>query len=309
MTGGDLFPGFAHCSIDTDGNRIFARVGGSGPPLLLLHSYPQSHVAWHRVAPVLARTFTIVAPDLRGYGASGCPQSDMLHRPYSKRVMALEMQQVMAKLGFPRFAILGHGRGGRVAYRLALERPQAVVRLAIVDILTTTDQWGLLNAAVDQRLSHWPLLAQPAPVPEALIGRDPAGWVDGRLKRASRNQSLDVFDPAALTSYRLAMMERDHIHATCEDHRAGLLCDAPDDERDLADGRKIRCPLLLVWASDGIVADAGSRSLLWRRWGEALSECTVDGGHYLAEENPAGLLDGVMPFLAAPRSILQETTS
>jgi haloacetate dehalogenase len=295
----DLFAGFAARRIRTKGGEIYARIGGTGPPLLVLHGYPQTHMAWHAIAPALAQHFTLVVADLRGYGRSTCPPTDLAHRAYAKRTMAREMIEVMTALGMADFLVLGHGRGARVAYRMALDRPEVVKRLVLIEVLATPDQWSTIEAAGSQQLARWSFLAQPAPIPESLIAADPASWVDGRLKRVARGQSLDVFHPAALADYRQVMMDPDHVHATCEDYRAGSGVDVDDDEASLADGQKIACPMLLVVASAGALVDIADPSALWRRWCRDLTTVTVDSGHWVPEENPSALAAHAIPFLLA----------
>lgn len=297
----ELFPGFAARSFDDGDGRIFARVGGTGPGLLLLHGYPQTHAAWHRVAGDLARHFTVVAADLRGYGRSGVPPTDGQHRPYSKRTMAAELARMMATHGFDRFRVMGHDRGGAVAYRMALDLPEAIERVVLIETVSMLDLWENIGLA-RKRFSHGPLLAQPAPIPETLIGQDPAGWLEARLRRGTASKSLDPFDPAALEDYRAAVLDPDRIHAMCEDHRAGAHCDVDDDRTELAAGRRIACPGLAVFASDGMLADLGDPAALWKPWFDRLFSATIQAGHFVAEENPRGLLADTLPFLLGETS-------
>jgi len=293
---GDLFPGFAAEFFDTGKVRLRFRIGGSGPPLLLLHGYPQTHASWHRVAGPLARSFTVAIPDLRGCGESSCPDEDLEHRAYSKRVMAGDMVLLMDRLGFRRFCVIGHGRGGRVAYRMALDRPECIARLAVADIVTTWDWWQPAQQAARNKGVQWAFLAQPAPIPESLIGADPMAWLDGCLKRLARSGSLDLFDPRALASYRSSFADPDRVHATCEDFRASACCDLKDDDVDRRFGRRIRCPTLVVWGTSGSLAMLDDPVALWRPWCETVAGCMVDSGHFIAEENPFGLLNAVLPF-------------
>ena len=293
----ELFPGFTARTVGVGRATIFARVGGQGEPLLLLHGYPETHLAWHRVASPLAKRFTVVAADLRGYGRSSCVPDDSEHRAYSKRTMAADMERLMASLGFRRFRVMGHDRGARVAYRLALDRPDVVERLVMIDIMTTFDQWQPENSATRQRISHWAFLAQPAPIPEALIGADPVAWLEGRFRRGTLARGLAVFDPRVLDEYRRAASEPDCVHAACEDYRAGAGCDLGDDEVDRALGRRIDCPVLVVWGSDGSLADVHDPLALWRPWCTSVTGQVIEAGHYIAEENPVALLDAALPFL------------
>lgn len=292
----DLFPGFASRRIDTGKVDLNVRLGGSGPPLLLLHGYPQTHVAWHKVAGRLAETFTVVAPDLRGYGESACPPDDVDHRAYAKRTMAADMAHLMRDLGFSRFFVMGHDRGARVAYRLALGHPDRVARLVVLDIMTTWDQWQPDQQTTRHRIVHWAFLAQPAPIPETLIGKDLDGWLEGRLKRGTGSRTLDAFDPRAIAAYRQGLSDRDRVHATCEDFRASASCDLADDEADRRHGRRITCPTLVLWGAFGSLAEVADPVALWRPWCVSVSGRAIDGGHFIPEENPGALLDAVLPF-------------
>ena len=295
--GAELFPGFVERRIDTGGAQIFARVGGTGPALLLLHGYPQSHVMWHRVIARLAAHFTVVAADLRGYGQSSCPPTDMEHRPYSKRVMALDMVRLMTALGHREFSVMAHDRGARVGYRMALEHPDRLRRLVLLDILTTLDQWQIHSQQAKIRMFHWGFLAQPAPIPESLIRRATADWVEGPFKRATQAKSISVIDPRALAAYRAVFTDPDHVHATCEDFRAGASCDMADDEEDAAAGRKIACPTLFLWGTTGTPSDVADPLALWQRWCDRVEGHSIDSGHFLPEENPDDLLARALPFL------------
>lgn len=302
MAAVDLFPGFDTCNIDTGEATIHARIGGRGPALLLLHGYPQSHAMWHRVAPELAKSFTVIAADLRGYGRSSCPPSDMDHRPYSKLSMAVDMIKLMHSLGHRRYSIIGHDRGARVAYRLAMEMPDQVERLVILDIITTADQWSSANQKVRLKMFHWAFLAQPAPMPETLIGRDPVDWVEGRFKRGTKSRSLAEIDPRALADYHAYFTDPDRMHATCEDFRAGSGCDLADDEKARDAGRRIECPTLVLWATDGPLADVSDPLELWRPWCRSVVGANIDSGHFIAEERPRELLEYAQPFLRTKNS-------
>ena len=217
---------------------IFVRIGGQGPALLLLHGYPQTHAMWHRVAPRLAKTFTVVAADLRGYGRSSSPPTDMEHRPYSKRRWRGDMSAVMTALGHAQFHVMGHDRGARVSYRIALDEPRRIRRLVMLDIISTHDQWEAENQKIRLKMFHWAFLAQPAPMPESLIGRDPIDWLEGRFKRGTKARSLAPLDPRALEDYRRLFRDPDRLHATCEDYRAGAHIDLAHDTIDFGAGRR-----------------------------------------------------------------------
>lgn len=293
----ELFPGFTSRFLDIGNITLHARTGGSGPPILLLHGYPETHASWHKVAPDLARNFTVVLPDLRGYGRSSCAPDEFEHRAYSKRTMATDVAQLMSLLGFSRFAVIGHDRGGRVAYRLALERPDLVERLVVVDIITTWDNWQDAHLKTRERQTHWAFLAQPAPIPESLIGANPIEWLEGRFKRGTEARSLSAIDPRALEEYRMTHSDPDHVHAACEDFRAGAGCDLADDDADRKGGRQIECPTLMVWGTAGSLSDVADPVALWRPWCRSVSGCSVESGHYVPEENPSALLAVVRPFL------------
>src|SRR5215208_3285190 len=230
----DLYPGFASRFMPTSIGTIFVRTGGTGPPLLLLHGYPQTNVIYHRVAPRLAQGFTLVIPDLPGYGWSAVPRSDADHTPYTKRAMAAVMIELMEALGFVRFRIAGHDRGGRVAYRLALDHPERVERLAALDILPTYDYWQRMDRLYGLKMYHWLFLAQPEPLPERLIGGNPVFNVVHPLASWTKAQSLAAFDPRALAHYRAALADPSRIHAACEDYRAGAHADYDHDAADRA---------------------------------------------------------------------------
>lgn len=294
---GDLFPGFDDHMVDTGEAVIHARAGGSGPGLLLLHGYPQTHAMWHRVAATLARSFTVVAADLRGYGQSSCPPTDIEHKPYSKRSMARDMIVLMRHFGFSQFAIMGHDRGARVAYRIAIEAPHQVERLVLLDIVSTLDQWSVANQKMRLTMFHWAFLAQPAPMPESLIGRGPVEWLDARLKRALKSRALESLDARAIASYRANFANPDRMHATCEDFRANAGCDLAIDQADFEAGRHIECPTLVLWADHGPLADLADPLSFWMPWCSDLAGANIDCGHLIAEERPDILLDYALPFL------------
>jgi haloacetate dehalogenase len=293
----DLFPGFATHRIATPEAEIFARVGGAGPPLLLLHGYPQTHVAWHRIAPELAKHFTVVAADLRGYGASACPRGDGGRRAYTKRAMAEDMVAVMRALGHERFMVAGHDRGGRVAYRMALDHPEVVSRLAVLDILTTLDNWERMRWQGALFSYHWAFLAQPYPLPETLIGVDPAYYVVHTLESWTGDRRLDCFHPSALSAYKAALEDAQRIHAVCEDYRAGATTDRELDEADRRAGRRIAAPTLLIWSRRYLARNGDDPIDYWRPWCSDVRSTAVDCGHLLAEERPAETLAVLLPFL------------
>ena len=289
-----MFEGFEGRGIETSGTTIFARIGGSGPPLLLLHGFPQSHVMWHRVAPALAERFTVVCADLRGYGDSAKPPSDPDHVTYSKRTSARDMVEVMAALGFERFGLAGHDRGGRVAHRLALDHPERLERLAVLDIVPTRTIFRATNQAIATAYYHWFFLIQPYDLPERLIGHDPAyylrrtlgGWGSG---------GLAAFAPAALAEYERCFKDPAALHAMCEDYRAAATIDLVHDEADL--DRKIACPLLVLWGERGLMQRHFDVVATWReRAAEDVTGRMLECGHFLPEERPEEVTRELLAF-------------
>ena len=299
----DLFPGFEAHWIDTEIGRIFARSKGDGPPLVLVHGFPQTQAMWHRLAPRLSETHRVVCMDLRGYGWSAAPRGDEGHETYSKRAMGRDVVAVMEALGHVRFAVAGHDRGARVAYRLALDHPGRVERLAVLDILPTFVVWQQIRAGAIPA-AHWGFLSEPHPAPENEIARDPLPYFEGLMKKWSGGGSLDVFDPRALQSYRQSCNEPSRIHAFCEDYRAGATVDVAHDEADLAAGKRIGCPTLVVWGEFYLTRSAGSAETpldVWRRtFAPQATGTSVDSGHFVAEENPEATLAALQDFLARP---------
>jgi haloacetate dehalogenase len=266
----------------------------------LLHGHPQSNVMWHRVAPELAPHFTLVIADLPGYGWSAVPEAQADHAPYTKRAMAAAMVEAMEALGFVRFRLAGHDRGGRVGYRLALDHPGRLEQLAVLDIITTWDMWHRFDLRLASRAWHWTFLALPAPFPETLIGHDPAFFFDSRARAGAEAKDISVFDPRALAHYHAAYQNPARIHAMCEDYRAGRTTDLADDEADRAAGRKIGCPVLALWGSGGLPANAGIDPLAtWRDWAPDLRGSAIESGHYVPEENPAATARALLDFFGA----------
>jgi haloacetate dehalogenase len=290
-----MMEGFESATIETGEARIFLRRAGEGPPLLLLHGFPETHLMWRGVAPRLARDFTVIAADLRGYGASACPDSAPDHAPYAKRAMARDMAAVMERLGFDRFALAGHDRGGRVAYRLALDFPARVTRLAVLDILPTETAWARADARLALAFWPWSLLAQPAPLPERLLTAAPEAIVEDAL--GGWGSPAAVFPAEVRDAYAAMLRDPAHAHAICEEYRAAATLDRAHDRADLAAGHRIACPLLALWSAgsglDRWYEDAGGPLALWREWARDAQGRALAGGHFFPEEIPeetAGLL-------------------
>ncbi len=295
----ELFPGYDTHRIDTSAGRIFARAGGSGAPLLLLHGYPQSHVIWHKVAPLLEKHFTLVIADLPGYGSSATPEADAEHAPYDKRSMAKAMIELMETLGHARFSLAGHDRGGRVAYRLALDHPGRLVRLATLDIIPTYDMWHGMDYKGAFKVWHWPFLAQAAPLPETFIGKAPVDYLEWKMASLAKSRDLSSFDPRAMAHYRATISDPARIHATCEDYRAGWGADRINDEADWAAQNKISCPMLALWGAQGIPSETTGPLSIWQRWATTVTGAAIDCGHYLPEENPQATAKALLDFFSA----------
>jgi haloacetate dehalogenase len=289
-----LFPGFTPRRIAAGGADIHCVVGGDGPPLLLLHGFPQTHAMWHRVAPALTASHTVVCADLRGYGDSSRPASVPDHGSYAKRAMAQDMVDVMDHLGFARFALVGHDRGGRVAHRLVRDHPARVTRVAVLDISPTATMFARTDFAFAKAYYHWFFLIQPFDLPERLIGQDPryylhkvlAGWGTDGLAR---------FDPRALAEYERCFADLAALHAMCEDYRAAASIDL---EHDAAEGARITCPLLVLWGRNGVVNRLFAPLDDWSAVADDVRGTALPGGHYLAEEAPAETLAALTAFLA-----------
>jgi haloacetate dehalogenase len=293
----DLFPGFAARRLPGEGVEIFCRIGGEGPPLLLLHGYPQTHAMWHGIAGRLAEHFTVVAADLRGYGQSDAPAGDEGHHLYSKRVMARDMIAVMRALGHERFALVGHDRGGRVGYRLALDHPERLTGLAVLDILPTYDYWRNMDWRYAMAIYHWTFLAQPRPLPERLIAGAPEFYLDHTLASWTASKDLSAFHPAARADYLASFSQPERQHAACEDYRAGATVDMVLDTSDRESGHRIFCPVLALFGAAGLAGKTALPLNTWSDWCDNVSAAGVEAGHFLVEENPQGTLEVLLPFL------------
>jgi len=287
-----MFDDFTLRTIDADGQSIRARIGGNGPPLLLLHGNPQTHVMWHAVVPLLVQHFTVIATDLTGYGMSSKPPSSDDHAPYSKRAMADDQIAVMRKLGYTQFMVAGHDRGGRVAYRMALDHPDVVRKLAVLDIIPTLDAFERGGREFGLGYYHWFFLAQPAPLPETLINKD-ADWFWHWHTDRGQGQ---FFDTEAIEDYLTCFRNPETVRAICEDYRAGATIDCSIDAHDKEAGRRITCPLLVLWGRRARLEAWYDTLAVWRGWADDVRGGALDCGHYLAEEKPEETAEALNSF-------------
>jgi haloacetate dehalogenase len=287
-----MFEGFTTADIDAGGTTIHTVHGGSGPPLLLLHGYPQTHVMWHKIAPRLAERFTVVATDLRGYGDSGKPPSDADHSAYSKRTTARDQVEVMAALGFETFLVAGHDRGGRVAHRMALDHPQRVTKLAVLDIVPTHKIFSTVTKEIATGYYHWFFLIQGGGLPETLIGHDPEYYLRTKVKQWGGG--MEAFTEEALAEYVRCFSDPACIHASCEDYRAAASIDLDHDEADM--DRKVRCPVLALWGEKGLMERHYDVLATWRERAADVRGRKLRCGHYLPEEAPEDTLAELIGF-------------
>jgi haloacetate dehalogenase len=293
----DLFPGFDRRYVDTEAGGIFVRTAGHGSPIVLIHGFPQTHVEWHPVAGALAEHHTVVLVDLRGYGSSSAPASQN-GELYSKRAMGSDVFRVMEALGHQRFAVVGHDRGARVAYRMALDDPDRVTSLALLDIIPTVAMWDAMDAARAMQVYHWTFLAQPHPLPETMLERTWREYLEHTLAKWTKAKSLEAFDELALEHYRAFFGEASRIHACCEDYRAGATIDVEHDRADLRAGRTVRCPTIVLWGDAGVPAATSGPLDVWRATFAPQAEGrSIDSGHFLPEENPQATRAALIPFL------------
>ena len=297
MTAAALFPGFERRRVEVDdGVTIDALVAGRGAPLLLLHGHPQTGAIWHAVAPALARERTVVVADLRGYGDSSRPVGGGDHAAYAKRTMARDQVRLMQALGFERFDVLAHDRGARVAHRLALDHPERVGRLVLLDVAPTLAMYEQTSRAFATAYWHWFMLIQPAPLPERLIEADPAAYVREVIGR--RSAGLAPFTAAALADYERCLALPGSAHAVCEDYRAAAGIDLAHDREDRDAGRRVGAPLLALWGAHGVIETCFRPLDEWARVARDVRGQALPCGHYIPEEAPALLLAHVERFLA-----------
>ena len=296
-----MFDGFETRLVNLESTTIFAKIGGNGPCLLLLHGFPETHLMWRDIAPALSKKFSVVCADLRGYGQSGTPPSEPDHGPYTKRAMADDMVRLMKRLGHDRFMVAGHDRGGRVAYRMALDHPAIVQKLAVLDVISTADAWDRADARFSLSFWPWSLLAQPAPLPEELLGAAPDAVIQSVLSGWGSPSS--IFPQAVRESYEAMLGDRERIHAICEDYRAAATLDHDHDIADRAVGNRIKCPFLTLWSSTGALAqwyaEEGGPLAIWQRWCDHVEGHPVEGGHFFPEEFPSETAREFVEFFGA----------
>ena len=295
MSINQLFPDFEPRVFEVNGIQIAGHIGGSGSPLLLLHGHPQTHAIWHKLAPALMKSHTLVMTDLRGYGDSSKPQGDVDHSNYSKRVVAQDQVEVMNQLGFDRFDVLAHDRGARVAHRLAMDHTDAVKKLIMLDIAPTLSMYEKTTEAFAKAYWHWFFLIQPSPLPERLIEADPAGYIRDVMGR--RFAGLKPFDPLALAEYMRCVALPGAAHGMCEDYRAAAGIDLIHDREDIAAGKKLEMPTMVLWGADGVVNKCFKPLQEWQSICRNVIGETLPCGHYLPEEAPDMLLEKVATFL------------
>ncbi len=289
------FADFEQGTTRVDGVGIAWRKAGTGPPLLLLHGHPQTMIIWDRVAPALSRHFTVVASDLRGYGASAKPPTTPDHAPYSKRAMAHDQVGLMKHFGYERFRLVGHDRGGRVAHRLSVDHPHAVERLAVLDIAPTLAMYEQTGKAMATTYWHWFFLIQPAPMPETLIAGNPLAYLKGLM--GTRHVGYDSFTDEARATYLACVSDPATVHAMCEDYRAAASIDLVHDRADRDAGIRIRCPLQVLWGRHGVIERDYDALAEWRKVALDVRGEALDCGHYIPEEAPHALLQALDPFL------------
>lgn len=291
-----MFNNFKQQQQDLEGVTINYVIKGNGPPLLLLHGYPQTHVIWHKIAPRLAEKYTVIASDLRGYGDSSKPVTTATHEPYSKRAMAKDQVQLMQHLGFDQFYLAGHDRGGRVGHRLALDYPDVVKKLVVMDIAPTYTMYTTTDMEFAKAYYHWFFLIQPQDIPEKMIGADPLYFLTKKFGQWGRDSG--AFTKEAFDEY-VRCLTPETIHASCEDYRASASIDIAHDQIDLDQGHKINCPMLALWGEKGFVGRKYEVVKEWQKWCNTVSGFSLPCGHYLPEEAPEETLAALLSFFSA----------
>jgi haloacetate dehalogenase len=288
------FPGFQPRRVAADGVSVNLQVGGNGPAILLLHGFPETHVAWRKVAPLLAAQFTVVAADLPGYGNSIGLQPDTRHEHYSKRALAQALASAMMTLGIARFAVIGHDRGGRVAYRMALDHSERVTALAVLDIIPTLEVAERLTYETARQMANWFWLAQASSVPGTMIAAHAEQYVRHVLHEWGGSP---VIEADAVEEYARCLRDERVIGSICEEYRAGDTIDLEHDREDRAGGRRISCPVLALWCADGFVSQFGDPLSVWRAWADSVTGRSVATGHFMMEEAPEEIAELLASFL------------
>ena len=286
-----MFKNFKQDIIEVNGVNINYKIGGKGEPLLLLHGYPQSHVLWRKIAPLFAENYTVICSDLRGYGDSDKPQSDKTHLAYSKKTMGLDQNELMKKLGFNEYFLVGHDRGGRVAHRMAIDFKENIKKVSVLDIVPTSHVFKNTNAILAKRYYHWFFLIQSYPHPETMIGNDPEYFIRSKLQMWGANN--EYLTEEIIQEY-LRCFTVDTIHASCEDYRAGASIDLVHHEEDF--DKKINCPLQVLWGSKAFVEELYDPIKVWKEWALNVEGQSIDCGHFLPEESPVETYNAIINF-------------
>ena len=296
-----MFDGFVSRTVDVGRGSMFARVGGNGPVVLLLHGYPQTHVMWHAVAGRLTAEHTVVVVDLPGYGQSFRPGPSDDHSAYSKRAIGDDLVELMAALGLDQFAVAGHDRGGRIAYRMALDHPHVVTAGAAFDVVPTGEVWARADALMALTYWHWAFLAQPEPLPEDLISSNPSSFFDHHVRVLGLGRRADRYPDELMTTYRQILDDPAVVHGICEDYRAGAGIDRQQDDDDRAAGRRIAAPFLVLWSAAGALPRFyGDVLAVWQPWAEDLRGRGLDASHFLVEDQPDQVARELLALLRTP---------
>ena len=287
-----MFDNFKQDFIEVNGVNINYKIGGQGEPLLLLHGYPQSHILWRKIAPLFAKNYTVICSDLRGYGDSDKPKSDEKHLTYSKKTMGLDQNELMKKLGFNEYFLVGHDRGARVAHRMAIDFKESIKKISVLDIVPTSHVFKNTNAILARRYYHWFFLIQSYPHPETMIGNDPEYYIRSKLQMWGANNQYLTED---IIKEYLRCFNTESINASCEDYRAGASIDLVHHEEDLH--KKISCPLQVLWGSKATVEELYDPVKVWKEWAINVEGESIDCGHFLPEENPIETYNAIIKFL------------
>ena len=286
-----MFKNFKQDAVEVNGVNINYKIGGKGEPLLLLHGYPQSHVLWRKIAPLFAENYTVICSDLRGYGDSDKPQSDKKHLTYSKKTMGLDQNELMKKLGFKEYFLVGHDRGGRVAHRMAIDFKENIKKISVLDIVPTSHVFKNTNAILAKRYYHWFFLIQSYPLPETMIGNDPEYYIRSKLQMWGANN--EYLTEEIIQEY-LRCFTTETIQASCEDYRAGASIDLVHHEEDF--DKKISCPLQVLWGSKATIEELYDPIKVWKEWALNVEGQSIDCGHFLPEESPVETYNAIINF-------------